>query len=279
MPEPLLRPVLLLLILRELVPCCDWPSRPQEKREKVIQALGSVTGMRDAFYKRAVSENWGTGMDSNKNGTYAIVIGAALVVLGSFLPWVSIASGFGSISRSGMEGGDGVITLVLGISGLLYGISRLTGTFKPLWVAGILGGAVLVVTFANYSQISSRLDSVATNEFVAGSMGTGIWALFVGGGLILGGAYGARDEVSPKDVETEGAAATGTRACPHCQGEMRRGSGICPHCKASSQAWDFVDGAWQVERESGTYRLDTERNEWVKIPNARPVASLPPPPE
>ena len=46
-------------------------------------------------------------------GATMIGLGGLLIVLGSFLPWLTATAPFvGTISRNGMEGGDGIITLI-----------------------------------------------------------------------------------------------------------------------------------------------------------------------
>jgi hypothetical protein len=121
---------------------------------------------------------------------------------GSFLPWLTATAPFvGTISVNGMQGGDGVITLVLGVITILIGVTRLTATKMParLWrssiVTGVITGALAIY---DYNQVQERITGAKTAAKATGDLpfdipvvanvGTGIWALFVGAALaILGG--------------------------------------------------------------------------------------------
>src|SRR5687767_2421273 len=58
---------------------------------------------------------------------FIILAAGLLMVLGAFLPWVSATAAFiGTISRSGLDqGGDGVLTLILGGLTALLGVGKL----------------------------------------------------------------------------------------------------------------------------------------------------------
>jgi hypothetical protein len=129
-------------------------------------------------------------------------LGGLLIVFGSFLPWLTATAPFvGTISVNGMQGGDGVITLVLGVITILIGVTRLTATKMParLWrssiVTGVITGALAIY---DYNQVQERITGAKTAAKATGDLpfdipvvanvGTGIWALFVGAALaILGG--------------------------------------------------------------------------------------------
>jgi hypothetical protein len=123
--------------------------------------------------------------DSN---SLVVIAGGALVILGSFLPWISVNSAFGTIGRSGMDGGgDGVITLVLGVGIVVIGATRFLGMVAPsgairFWpplLAGIIAVALAVIEGI---YVSDRLAGT-TSEYVSGSTGSGIWAIGIGGVL------------------------------------------------------------------------------------------------
>lgn len=44
----------------------------------------------------------------------ALTVGGAVVAVGSLLPWISASSGFETVTRSGIEGGDGLVSIALG---------------------------------------------------------------------------------------------------------------------------------------------------------------------
>lgn len=60
-------------------------------------------------------------------GAIVTLVAGGLAIVGSFLPWITATAAFvGTISRSGIDGGgDGLLTIVLGIVVGLFGIARL----------------------------------------------------------------------------------------------------------------------------------------------------------
>jgi hypothetical protein len=126
-------------------------------------------------------------------GATMIGLGGLLIVLGSFLPWLTATAPFvGTISKSGMEGGDGIITLILGVVTILIGVSQLTATRLPTLLqrssiaTGIITGAVAIY---DYVDVQRRIEQVKEQtELVSASVGAGIWTLIVGAILsIVGG--------------------------------------------------------------------------------------------
>src|SRR5215207_130712 len=62
----------------------------------------------------------------NKAGPALMAVGGGLVLVGSFMPWASVATAFGTISIAGTEG-DGKITLAVGLAMVLLSVMELTG--------------------------------------------------------------------------------------------------------------------------------------------------------
>lgn len=117
-----------------------------------------------------------------------VVLGGAVVILGSFLPWATVTTVFGTIGRTGMEGGDGVLTLLLGLSIVGCGISAATAA-KFWWrIPVLLGAAVAAFAWFEYQNIASKLATVASNPYVTSSIGAGIWVLHVGALVTVCGA-------------------------------------------------------------------------------------------
>jgi hypothetical protein len=127
-------------------------------------------------------------------GATMTVLGGLLIVLGSFLPWLSFTAPFvGTITKNGMEGGDGVITLVSGVVTILIGVTQLTATRLPAFLhrSSIATGVITgVVATYDYLDVQRRIeDAKAQSELIAASVGAGIWTLIVGAILaIVGGA-------------------------------------------------------------------------------------------
>jgi hypothetical protein len=126
-------------------------------------------------------------------GATMALLGGVLIVLGSFLPWLTATAPLvGTISRNGMEGGDGIITLILGVVTILIGVTQLTATNLPTLVqrSTIVTGAITgIVAIINYLNVQRRIEDVREeSELIAASVGAGIWTLIVGAVLaIVGG--------------------------------------------------------------------------------------------
>lgn len=87
-------------------------------------------------------------------GGIVIMAAGALAIFGSFQPWVQ-----GSISHTGMDGGDGAITLGLGVLIILCGLGMQaqTGSVATATGCAILCALALgVVAWLDISDISSR---------------------------------------------------------------------------------------------------------------------------
>ena len=129
-------------------------------------------------------------------------VGGLLVVVGSFLPWITLMAVFvGNMSRNGMEGGDGVISLVLGLACIASGIAY--AMTKARWqgvAAMVLGIASAGLGFFELLDIQERIRSMALGDAGVASVGAGLWAIIIGGlvaaicgALISFGSQGAKD--------------------------------------------------------------------------------------
>jgi hypothetical protein len=108
-----------------------------------------------------------------------LIASGGAVVLGSVMPWVSVATGFGSVSVAGTDG-DGVITLVAGIAAAILSAVR-----KRLAALIIFGVTALV---AGYDVINVRQTAAdVSTDFARASVGWGLWLTLAGAlaGLVL----------------------------------------------------------------------------------------------
>jgi hypothetical protein len=128
-----------------------------------------------------------------RNTTFSWLVGAGavLIILGSFLPWVTAVTIFGTISKSGLDGGgDGVITLILGLAftgAVLTSVTR--GVARSLrWSTAILGVIMVLVAIAELNYVKTRLASIAANPFLTTSVGAGVYVLMLGSVVVLLGA-------------------------------------------------------------------------------------------
>jgi hypothetical protein len=120
-----------------------------------------------------------------------ITVGGALVAVGSFLPWATASAGFLSVSRSGIDGGDGIFTLLLGgliaVIGLAWPRHPFGRARWPMLLLGVL--AIGLAVFEEWTIQGSMSQN--TSAFVVGNIGVGIYAIAVGGLMaVLGAGFG-----------------------------------------------------------------------------------------
>jgi len=126
------------------------------------------------------------------NAALMVAGGVGLMILGSMLPWITVVAPFvGSISRSGVEaGGDGIITLVLGVITVGIGLSRIlaiklsVSQWAP-WATALVCGGVGGWDAYNVHQ--------GSNGNAAVSIGIGLYLIVLGVGLTLFGAWLTRE--------------------------------------------------------------------------------------
>ena len=109
--------------------------------------------------------------------------GAALAVIGSFLPWATVSGGFVDISKNGMDG-DGVITLVGALTFGGLAAWSLLGSWSKGRVIGALVVAVLVTLIAviDIADVASRFSDIDTEALgLDVSIGIGLWIVLLGG--------------------------------------------------------------------------------------------------
>lgn len=113
----------------------------------------------------------------------AVAAGGILVAAGSVMPWITATGGFGiSVTRSGIEGGDGLITIVLGIGLALTGLAMVRGQNLRLWGASLLMSVVTLVLIAiDYVSLNDRIKTMAAEATIFASIGIGIWLVAAGG--------------------------------------------------------------------------------------------------
>lgn len=136
-------------------------------------------------------------------------IGAGLLVLGSFLPWVTISAPFiGSISKSGMDGGDGWITVIAGAVAGVF-VYRNWGRVAPalrnaLLACGIVATLLTVYEFVDIGSTKSDLESETDDDDLFGadagdlvdiSYGFGLFVLVAGSAATVAGGVLTRQRL------------------------------------------------------------------------------------
>jgi hypothetical protein len=117
----------------------------------------------------------------------ALVIGAALIGGGSFLPWITVSSII-SASRSGLDsGGDGIITLAIGVILALIAVANFgaAGLGMGSRLLAFVGGlAACGVAVLDGSDVANRVAAVSS-IYVTGQVGMGLFVVGIGGGLAI----------------------------------------------------------------------------------------------
>jgi hypothetical protein len=109
-------------------------------------------------------------------------VAAGTVAVGSFLPWASAGGGLLKASGSGIEGGDGWITLIIGAAAALVAVRALLQSRKPH--AGLLattGIAAAAVAAAELVSILSRPGTTIYGVNIKASPDLGLLAVAAGG--------------------------------------------------------------------------------------------------
>ena len=118
-----------------------------------------------------------------------MIIGAALLIIGSFMTWISVDVGFAQFSSTGAETTEGKLTVLAGAilmllvltmarDGSLGRISRLTAL-----VAAIFGGVVLLMEYLDVQDRIAEAGDQAT-----ATIGSGVWVTSVGAIVALAAA-------------------------------------------------------------------------------------------
>jgi len=113
-------------------------------------------------------------MEKNQRAGGLMMLGGLLLAVGSALPWLTV-DGLPELDTSGLEGGDGWITLVAGVVlvGLGYQAYRRASYPKWLaWVAFVIGSGVMAI---NFVDIQDAIDTIGI-----GSQGIGMWLMITG---------------------------------------------------------------------------------------------------
>lgn len=108
---------------------------------------------------------------------YLILGGAALLVLGSVLPWARVSlAGYGSQTVGGMDG-DGPITLVLAVALGGLGWLHVTRGWHRVRAIGAIGcaAAATLTTLVDLKDVRRVAGSGADGFGVDVSVGLGLW--------------------------------------------------------------------------------------------------------
>ena len=118
-----------------------------------------------------------------------MIVGGAMMAAGDFLPWITASTGLGSVSRGGMEGGDGILIAALAGMTILGGIAALLG--HRGWVIAIFGSLVGgFIGFLDLQEVQGRVSTAtAENSIAVVEVGIGIWLILAGAVVAFSGAF------------------------------------------------------------------------------------------
>lgn len=120
------------------------------------------------------------------------LLGGAVTVLGSFLPWATVAGPFMNVARGGMDA-DGRFTVLLGLVAVGVGWARLAGSPHVGLQRAPIGLGVLVALIAvlDMQDVEARLATVRS-AYVLGAVGPGLYLVLLGGLAMMVGGFVVR---------------------------------------------------------------------------------------
>lgn len=124
----------------------------------------------------------------------ALSTGGGLVILGTFMPWVTITSVFGTITKAGIDTPDGIFLLLMGGALIGIGLAATSHIHVPKWLraVGIIVGAFTgMAAIGEASSVSTHIASTAGNAYASAAVGGGIYLLVAGSVLAFVGALAA----------------------------------------------------------------------------------------
>lgn len=154
-----------------------------------------------------------TGTSRAPIGAILAIVGGALLLVGSFLPWAEVSGGGQSVSAKGVDGSDGYVTIAAGLIALVAGIMLLRQSKRVLailaLIAGLIGGGLglydaltakdnvldaaaeeLAPTFGGSAeQVRVLLDEAIDAGQLSISMSFGIFIVIAGGVFALVGGF------------------------------------------------------------------------------------------
>jgi hypothetical protein len=146
-----------------------------------------------AGYAATRSDGRGPAVEANRTAAWLTIAGGALCAVGSLLPWAKVQSLFITLSPNGMDGGDGVITLILGVVAALVGVGAIARWSLPPWTVWVpvaacaVAGLLAIANIVDVKNIGDDLPDGAEG-LASVSVGSGLYVIVVGAILgIVGG--------------------------------------------------------------------------------------------
>jgi hypothetical protein len=162
----------------------EWPPPPPPDPQKAEQASASPGGP--------------TSKTSQPVYFWLTVAGAAAVVVGAFLPWVTATAAFvGTITRNGTDG-DGRLTLALGAAVGILALTKIRSGPTPPRVfilVGLLAVAIGAIAGYDWRNLNDAITGMTPEQkrLIIASVGNGVYLTLGGAVAILVGAIMGND--------------------------------------------------------------------------------------
>jgi hypothetical protein len=169
----------------------DEPPAPgQPLPEPPAPGQGPQPGLAGPSASRPIRPSRPVG---NPNAGWLVLAGGILVLVGVFLPWITVSGPGGTISESGNTSEWGL--LILGGFATVRGLSMaMPDRFRFTLGTPLIGGVILAVLVASrWNDLQNLLQIARAHPGYTGSLGIGIWMVIAGTACVLiGGAMGMR---------------------------------------------------------------------------------------
>jgi hypothetical protein len=123
---------------------------------------------------------------TNRNAAWLVLAGGILVVVGVFLPWITVSGPNGSSSASGWDSSEWGF-LILGGFAIARGLSMTRpDLFRFTLGTPLIGGVILVVLIVlRWGDLQDTLTALRAYPGVTASLGIGIWSVIAGTACVL----------------------------------------------------------------------------------------------
>jgi hypothetical protein len=133
----------------------------------------------------------------------AAVVGGAFIAIGGFLPWITVVAPLvGTVQRSGVDLGDGIIAILIGVAVAIIGLEAAARGGKSsaglvlvgLGLVAVIGGGIEVYL------VNDRIRSLDTSIRDLASVGAGLWLILAGGAIAFTAGLALRSAQTPKSA-------------------------------------------------------------------------------
>jgi hypothetical protein len=127
-----------------------------------------------------------TPREGNANAGWLVLAGGVLVIVGVFLPWITLNGPKGTFSTTGKDANEWAF-LILGGFATVRGFSMARPqTFRFQLGTPLVGGVILAILAAlRWGDLQNALDVARTHAGITASIGIGFWAVIAGTVLVL----------------------------------------------------------------------------------------------